>query len=413
MAWADLPAAAGTDWAAVGFINQFVEAINERRLATRQAASLQPYQVGDDVQEWRVANRLQGFAISVAIKFIHPDSFGSLPADPLPSSSRFRTYEQVFEDAGLAGQSDFTRRQPYEISGSDEITLDAFGATAVAGDVARWSGDGATHATLGGTPASVTYIPGVLYAYDGADWLPAPGELEPSVATAYGPVRNGDYLGPWIWNELQAVLQTCRWHSPNVRSYAEEHARGDSEDDPGSPHSTQSAARAAAAAQYQPDTPFYFVTIGAHAREAKRRLPPFFNDTFTANLYRRRHEIGSESFIDESLVPTRDFFAYCQSLRSELASSGSFDGHGDAWITGQNEWARVTHASTTTAGQHRFWLPDSSAMPSTWHPWTPDSNDDAENFTRGWGTSTSLMRLLEDFDGAFLYPSTGMVGSAP
>ena len=46
-----------------------------------------------------------------------------------------------------------------------------------------------------------------LYEHDGAKWaLDSDQTGEPDLVTEYGPAQAGDYVGPWIWNELRAAL---------------------------------------------------------------------------------------------------------------------------------------------------------------------------------------------------------------
>jgi hypothetical protein len=49
---------------------------------------------------------------------------------------------------------------------------------------------------------------GDLYEYDGSGWVRSDDQdSPPDLVTAAGQARAGDYMGPWIWNELKAALQ--------------------------------------------------------------------------------------------------------------------------------------------------------------------------------------------------------------
>jgi len=52
---------------------------------------------------------------------------------------------------------------------------------------------------------------GAVYEHDGSGWaLAEDQDAGPDLITTYGHAQAGDYVGPWIWNELQAAI--CLLH---------------------------------------------------------------------------------------------------------------------------------------------------------------------------------------------------------
>lgn len=162
MAWANLPSTNATDWSNVDFLNQFVDAVNERLLPVRSFRTtgwlnfywqndLSAVQTGDDVSAAGFVQSLQKSCFVIAqmygkVGLLTGKVKGTdtLKAYVVPSVSPWLSgASDLFTDAGLTGQSTFTRKY------TDE----------------------------NGDPQ-----------------------------TSYGLCQAGDYIGPWIWNELQAVL---------------------------------------------------------------------------------------------------------------------------------------------------------------------------------------------------------------
>ncbi len=50
-------------------------------------------------------------------------------------------------------------------------------------------------------------VDGLYYEHDGTGWvLSADQTSPPDLVTSYGPAKPGDYMGPWIWNEMATAI---------------------------------------------------------------------------------------------------------------------------------------------------------------------------------------------------------------
>ena len=225
MPWQDLPADADTPIASVDFINQFVEAYNQRLQAGlggtrfsyygtnyRFAKPYQPigpgvgivfgdpapegqdhddYGQDPDQKPWSIAS-LQADLELICGTFCNPGS--GLPAgDPdLPLPYTVETWRAA---AGIPAAG-FTRKFPKEV---DHVTGVRFSPSGggVFGDHHHWSPSAGDRAR--------STVDARVYRFDGQAWQPAPGS-DPDLVEATGLLRFGDALGPWIFNELQAGL---------------------------------------------------------------------------------------------------------------------------------------------------------------------------------------------------------------
>ncbi len=111
-------------------------------------------------------------------------------------------YQNIGEVLAAAGynQSHFTRKYPREIGYVND--------TGAAGNVARcWYGYGGL-------------VAGAIYRHDGTKWILHEDQTTPpDVITAYGVINansssggniGGDYIGPWIFEEMRAVLKALK-----------------------------------------------------------------------------------------------------------------------------------------------------------------------------------------------------------
>jgi hypothetical protein len=230
MTWSSLPADQNTDWSHQDFYNQFVRAVRERdELFLTNASTLQDVEPGDDVQGiadvWSI-RQLQLKIASLSTRFLDinlvnlvvagesrlvgntaaPKNYGSVFTDdqglPATGGGPFNpvgSINSVFKVAGLPSEVGFSRKYPREITNAT--------ASGTQGHRAKSKAD---HA---------------IYVYDAGEWqLAQDPELGPDVIDAVGPMQPGDYIGPWVWNEMRAVLDqlvVCRasFQMDNVTSY--------------------------------------------------------------------------------------------------------------------------------------------------------------------------------------------------
>ncbi len=124
----------------------------------------------------------------------------SSTSDGIPSVKvRYQNIGEVLTAVGYS-QSHFTRKYPREIGYAND--------TGVVGNVARcWYAYGGL-------------VAGAIYRHDGAKWvLHEDQTTPPDVITAYGFINattssggnvGGDYIGPWIFEEMRAVLKALK-----------------------------------------------------------------------------------------------------------------------------------------------------------------------------------------------------------
>lgn len=250
MTWADPVADNTTKWSGIGFLNQFTRAINERREASYSGVIDLDVEESDDVQGVSFIAGLQSAALAVAQGFQDPDTMdetaGSIPANFNGASDW--AGDQYTEQAAMdaAGMSDgFTRKRPREIEALDDPGAD--------GQIARYIGE----ADDGDFK---------IYEHDGSSWeLAADQTSQPDTieidSTFPRYFEAGDYIGPWIWNELQDLLQVCRivvYGLPGGVSLAEATNHSDDLQVAGSgasSHASAAAAKAAADADWDNGTP--------------------------------------------------------------------------------------------------------------------------------------------------------------
>ena len=196
MTWTDPLLTEGDSWHGVGFLNDIVRAINERREAGGAGSAITGVVEGDIVQGVSFLAGLQLAAITVLQAFQDPDTMdvtpGAIPANFTDVSDWAGTRYTAQTAMDAAGLSDgFTRKRPREIEDLDDDGED--------GQVARFVGPSADS---------------LIYTHDGDDWtLASDQSLKPDVIDADSDfpryIEAGDYIGPWIFNELQDLLQVA------------------------------------------------------------------------------------------------------------------------------------------------------------------------------------------------------------
>lgn len=203
MAWNGLPAADGTAWSTLVFFGQFVRAVRERNLAVLQTYSGAPPEpaAGDNCQSSSSATgigipRLQQRTEQLVPRFVDVDAFPDGPADVAISVLAEEPYngEVTFDVArwrAAAGMNaaGFTRRFPRHIDNLSDTGT--FGQRAFLGS---------------------EFESKIKYEHDGAAWKVATDQGSAvDVMTDYGIAQNGDYVGPWLFNELHSGLNLLRW----------------------------------------------------------------------------------------------------------------------------------------------------------------------------------------------------------
>lgn len=308
MAWNDTFTSA-TDASAVTFGQMFADAINERIVAfnARAVSPLTEFddvEAGDDFQDRTDGSTFNWGAAQQRVYDLLEATLTAFPfagwADPdqvfdgdTPSAST--DYEFVWADAlARAGvnASGFTRKYPREIANTS--------AAGTLNDIARNLDDGK------------------VYKHNGSAWVRWTAD-PPDTLEAYGFAVAGDYIGPWIFNELRNVINTMTrivadaiWDTATVY-----HGSGSD--------ATWANAKTAADANYPsgaaPDT-------GAHRYTRGYNGGSFFADTYTGQATMTVDGMAT------SISHDVDFYA-----RADTPYTGSFSNLGDGPGTG---WASAT-----------------------------------------------------------------------
>ncbi|MFA9478503.1 hypothetical protein ACERK3_09365 [Phycisphaerales bacterium AB-hyl4] len=201
MGWTDLPVDYGYDVARPDFLNQFVEAINERR-ALRRTDLLAPFEEGDRLSATRIA-QLQNACVLMVNEsawwdwdaYPNPMALDQTPIDELSESDVRLTLTRVRELAELPPEG-FTRKRPKLVGPGDSGAI---------GDRAY-----GTSSLRNGLP------PRTKFEYDGG-WVVSDDQWSAvDIVTEHGIAQVGDYLGPWLFNEMQVFLQQIKWIRPDT-----------------------------------------------------------------------------------------------------------------------------------------------------------------------------------------------------
>ena len=203
MAWNhNYPIGAGFDWSSVDFLNELILAHNERIHAIASISRLDFVRAGDDVQDARgTLYNLQWRAEALSENFIPESIFNTLDqysfadnviygytSDP---DDNDRVY--VFDDMSVDG---WTRKHPRYIDATDD------------------GGNDGERAYLNlGTDADPSSAK-TVYEYDGdsSTWLVSDDQLTaPDTVTETGRIEVGDYIGPWIFNEIREMLRLMKY----------------------------------------------------------------------------------------------------------------------------------------------------------------------------------------------------------
>lgn len=225
MGWTNLPATQATDWTHVDFLNQFVEAYNERvegwvyrnddNSSSYEALKMAPVQAGDypayanpdfDFYHYdKVDGPLSRCKFSIQTLQHHLIWSGSLIPwvnwEAVSLFDHFDLFDNDIDDHAYTPESAFRAAGIID------------GGTAWDN---RWDTDlpftrkvpryiDATPSPAVGMRAYDTAASRGVFEYDGSDWILIDGPATPDTVTLRGIYRVGDYVGPWIWNELQSL----------------------------------------------------------------------------------------------------------------------------------------------------------------------------------------------------------------
>ncbi|MEM1207754.1 MAG: hypothetical protein AAGI54_00675 [Planctomycetota bacterium] len=207
MSWTNLPANQATDWSQVDFLRQFALAINERLpwLSNGPAA----LSINNGQEAITFLQSCQSRLEAVVGAFVSPTVSASIAGSDTTIYSQLLDYpiQEWRTDAGLPADG-FTRKYPREIESLVE------GGSA--GQRARSTSDGK------------------IYEHNGAGWiLSLDQSAAPDTLIGYGNMGLGDYIGPWIFNELQAGIRQLSHTARQGRPRGDRYSGSASGPDPG------------------------------------------------------------------------------------------------------------------------------------------------------------------------------------
>lgn len=208
MPWNNLPADQTTDWTHVDFLNQFIDAYNERASIILEPGTTNPAWISDP------DTPLGFFVVEPMSSFLEGEYVCSfaLSSPSIPEiQSRLETLCHYFGrpslfpigtetelDASTYGEGLFTRT-----TWRSEAGLPADGFTRKYPREISSIGDAGTNGWRARHTGDTKFYDRVAGVWE----LSADQSTPADVLTEYGFMEAGDYVGPWIFNELQAGLQ--------------------------------------------------------------------------------------------------------------------------------------------------------------------------------------------------------------
>ena len=246
------------EWSSVDRINEIIRAINERSLVVNwsDGGLLDPIEVGEDLQDpvfWSGLQSRAHFFLSVSLDPIEQlQSQTVMPLDTTPTSNG------AYHLAGL-DRHGWTRRYPRTLSrafngdlvglGRDDgpptlgVAVEESTATGIRRFVGALTPFGFGSDTLDeGEPPLIFWdrvfsgaptwpLEGwrarlepdnVFYDRVGGEWVVSDDQQSPpDLIESFGQMRANDYVGPWIVEELEAVLRACAGRSYQLRTFGE------------------------------------------------------------------------------------------------------------------------------------------------------------------------------------------------
>lgn len=219
MSWTNLPADDSTDWSSVEFLNQFVDAYNERYLSLRQVVSsewlatryffsphglLPQIKESDDIARSEpfssalkpTVHSLQLWVHRIWSASVDPSSLWYTPGQPtgpVDTSGLGGVFGFVLDPLSFTrvpSSRNWTRKYPREI--------DNLSDSGQAGWRARYLNTAAKNRAD-------------IYEHDGTGWVLSEDQItKPDTIEVVGPeerLKPGDYIGPWIFNEMWERLK--------------------------------------------------------------------------------------------------------------------------------------------------------------------------------------------------------------
>jgi hypothetical protein len=302
--WAD------ADWSAVATVNQFISAVNERWLAAGLSAALVIPAVvaGDDVQRGELWRTLQERVAALCAYFVQSHAAnGTAYADD--------HYE------GLAA--------------SDASTF-----------LPVWNSADAWQ-------AAGLYVDAGTYGFRRATTAPTDWTSNTDPAYSRGYVQWGDIIGPWIFRDLQAMLNLLVWTQTLQNTSPGEHKLGVA---PDQLNQDWAAAKAIAEADYDACTPISGGGVGDADVAAYTRGYTHQDVTYEAEMWRGR----SQHRVDLPAHCKRTIDWYCLGLPINYVTDpprSFFDANGDAVQNGQwHCWSSETPGTPAATETSTAWL---------------------------------------------------------
>lgn len=338
MAWSGFPAIQSTDWSALTFVEQFVKAVSERRQSVGQSALSNPA-VGWDVQSaaaspgvtelsWRY---LQSILEGLVTSFVNShDSGGNIRAtDYYDGRATIDMWTQAaWRTAAGINASGFTRKYP----------------------------DGA-----GGT------------------------------TTAYGLMQAGDYIGPWIFNELKAGLDLLVWTKPTSTMWNLDAATNNIKKGIEDGYATWAAVKVATKAEYDASGSSSDVTPNVFTRGDWSAGPQY-----GAVMQR---DVCNLKISSLPIMCKRAIDYYIKAIKSQ--SHAVFADFGDDVLDGL--WSLFsTHTPATPAASHHSpdRVGDFAVDPL---PWCDEPTSGNTPTGRGWGADDDAVIVRWNVTGGFVY----------
>ncbi len=351
MPWTHFPLAEGDDWTRVEVLNELFFAYREKRIILGLAYDNFQWAAGDDVQygmrrtsggQWTWSQIQTAVRNTVSLYGFYTPGWDGNNFPFFSVWNNDNIWPHINDSP--PGSPGYTRKYPREI-----VNPSAAGS---AGQRARSRSDGR------------------MYQYSGG-WMMAEDQAAPpDTVTAYGNVQAGDYLGPWILNELYAMINLCHTRLTTASSSTVTQWRGQSNEHylPGLDEAGWQAAHAEAAADFHEEFSGLLQSpMSMHQSRAEYGVEYDFWHNGRVNLFRRRgtstFNIGAATGVDRKI----SFFG---TLGTSYTNFGGM--------------------SYDPAAFHKFGddLPDPQLHPpSLWVPyleaWTPPDNNPSVTMTFG------------------------------
>ena len=314
---------ANADWSAAATLNEFVGAVNERKLAMGQGGPVPTVNAGDDVQTRSFLLQFQQWA---------EDSLGSFVA------------------AWAGGE--------------------ALGA--------GWY-DGAATIPHYASLAAVFAAAGLGYS----DWRRYTTHPDEAGSVAYGQMQAGDIIGPWIFEDLQKILNVLVWTKRDI-GWTEKVW-----------YSSEEFAFSWASAKAAAEAAWSIMEVSVSPAAASRGT--YYSASSYGALLSHSEASGQVANVWNGVTRHADWY-----IKAEAAGGDSWDDYGDDVLEGLfSLWSQdepATDGSTIISGTK---LGTASVMPNT--PWCAEPTPAATWTWRGWRILATGVVLRWNVFGGFNY----------